>query len=166
MPFALLVVALLGGGLISLLVINTTLGATSFRITQLQSTNTRLSDQDQALQQAIAVEAAPSQIAHRAYALGMRWQSQLNYLNPVTGRIYQVGARGSGTVDPKVPRPAVTSGRFAMGGEHVKNGRTSTAGRKATARRTASGTGGKTRTQSRRGGARRSRIKARAGSGT
>jgi hypothetical protein len=109
MPFVLLVLALLGGGLICLLVINTTLGATSFRITQLQSTNASLSVQHQTLQNAIANEEAPGQIARRAYALGMRWQSQLNFLNPVTGRIYHVGARGLGTVDPLVPAATAKS---------------------------------------------------------
>jgi len=115
MPFVLLVLALLGGGLICLLVINTTLGATSFRITRLQSANASLSVQHQALQNAIANEEAPGQIARRAYALGMRWQSQLNFLNPVTGRIYHVGARGLGTVDPLVPaaKPSAKSGHQA-----------------------------------------------------
>jgi hypothetical protein len=124
MPFVLLVLALLGGGLICLLVINTTLGATSFRITRLQSANASLSVQHQALQNAIANEEAPAQIARRAYALGMRWQSQLNFLNPVTGRIYHVGARGLGTVDPLVPaaKPSARAktGRKAKSGHQAK----------------------------------------------
>ncbi len=164
MSFVLLVLALLGGGLICLLVINTTLGATSFRITQLQSINASLSEQDQALQQTIASSEAPGQIAHRAYALGMRWQSQLNYLDPATGRIYRVGARGPGTVLPLVPTSHVTSERAATGnGRSGKKGSpASKAGGTATARRSAPGSAGTTRSGLRHGGRRRLRTKTRA----
>ena len=164
MPFVLLVLALLGGGLICLLVINTTLGATSFRITQLQSINTGLSEQDQALQQTIASSEAPGQLAQRAYALGMRWQSQLNYLDPANGRIYRVGARGPGTVLPLVPASHAKSGLAATGnGRSAKKGSpASKAGRTATARRSGSGGGGTTRSGPRHGRTRRLRTKTKA----
>ncbi len=166
MPFVLLVLALLGGGLICLLVINTTLGATSFRITQLQSTNASLSQQHQALQQAIANEGAPGQIARRAYALGMRWQSQLNFLNSATGRIYQVGARGLGTVNPLVPSSAANSVRAATPNGRAKSGGSTRAGGKPAAGSSGSGSAGRTGTGSRHRGTRRPRPKASAGSAT
>jgi hypothetical protein len=81
MPFVLLVLALLGGGLICLLVINTTLGAASFRISQLQKTSARLSTQEQGLQEQVAVERAPAEIARQAYQLGMRVQTTTHILD-------------------------------------------------------------------------------------
>lgn len=102
MPFLLLVLGLLGGSLVCLLVINTTLGDASFRLNQLQSANTTLSEQQQTLQQAIAAAQSPNQIAQRAYDLGMRSQSQLSYLDLATGRTYRVGVRGPGMVEPSV----------------------------------------------------------------
>ncbi len=162
MSFVLLILALLGGGLICLLVINTTLGATSFQITQLQSTNASLSEQDQVLQQAIANSEAPGQIARRAYALGMRWQSQLNYLNPVTGRIYQAGSRGPGTVDPFVSASTANSGHGATSAG-AKHTRTSKSGRTAHGPGRAR-SGGKTRPGTRRRGTSRPRTQPTAGS--
>jgi hypothetical protein len=71
-PFVLLVLALLGGGLVCLLVVNTTLGASSFRISQLQSDNANLSLQEQTLLGEVAKERSPQGIEERAYQLGMR----------------------------------------------------------------------------------------------
>jgi hypothetical protein len=160
MPFVLLVLALLGGGLICLLVINTTLGATSFRITQLQSTNASLSEHDQALRQAIANSEAPGQIAQRAYALGMRSQSQLNYLDPANGRIYRVGARGPGTVLPFVP----SSGGAARSHQHTAKGNFAAKKRNATSKaggaaKAGAGSAGKSLSGSRHVGTRRPRPK-------
>jgi hypothetical protein len=85
-PFILLLLGLLGGGLICLLVINTTLAAASFRISDLQKGNVQLSQQEQDLQQQVATEEAPSTIERRAYELGMRPQSVLNFVDLQTGR--------------------------------------------------------------------------------
>jgi hypothetical protein len=89
MPFVLLVFALLGGGLICLLVINTTLATAQFRISNLQQGNTSLSQQEQTLQQQIATDEAPATIEQRARQLGMREQQRLTFLNARTGHIYQ-----------------------------------------------------------------------------
>jgi hypothetical protein len=86
-PFILLVLGLLGGGLICLLVINTTLATASFQINKLQQGNTGLLQQEQTLQQQIATEKAPGSIERRAYKLGMRQQQHLIFLNAQTGRI-------------------------------------------------------------------------------
>jgi hypothetical protein len=112
MPFVLLVLALLGGGLICLLVINTTLGATSFRISRLQSTGAALATQAQNLQQQIAAEQSPAQIARRAYQLGMRVQVNGNILDLRTLRTYQLPGQPSATVSlgaASTPSPAATA---------------------------------------------------------
>jgi len=81
MPFVLLVLALLGGGLICLLVINTTLGATSFEIDRLQQTANARSLQEQQLQQQLASDSTPARIEQEACALGMRPQQRLEFLD-------------------------------------------------------------------------------------
>jgi hypothetical protein len=88
MPFVLLILALLGGGLICLLVINTTLGATSFQIDRLQEAANAQSLQAQYLEQQIAAHEAPARIAQEAYALGMRPQQHLVFLDLRTHRVY------------------------------------------------------------------------------
>ena len=94
MPFVLLVLALLGGSLICLLVINTTLGAASFRISQLQKTGASLATQLQGLRQQVATEEAPAEIARRAYRLGMRTQSTVTILDLRTHRTYVLDGQG------------------------------------------------------------------------
>jgi hypothetical protein len=104
MPFALLVLALLGGGLVCLLVINTTLGASSFRITQLQRTNSSLTQQQRTLQGEIAGEKAPAHIAGLAQQLGMRSETSTSILDVGKHRTYQLagvaGATNGTTAGP------------------------------------------------------------------
>jgi len=90
MPFVLLVLGLLGGGLVCTLVVNTTLGAASFRLSQLQSENARLSLQERNLQGRIQNEQAPDEIAKRAYQLGMRAEPNATILDLRTGRYYRL----------------------------------------------------------------------------
>lgn len=99
-PFILLLLGLLGGGLVCLLVINTTLAAASFRISDLQKGNVELAQQQQDLQQQVASEESPSTIEQRAYQLGMRPQSVLNMVDLKTGRRYTspAGAAGAAAV--------------------------------------------------------------------
>ena len=83
----LLILGLLGGGLVCLLVINTTLSAASYQINNLQQGNTQLSQQQQALQQQIAKEEAPATIAEQAKKLGMVPEQRLSFVNARTGRV-------------------------------------------------------------------------------
>jgi hypothetical protein len=101
--FVLLILVLLAGGLICLLVINTTLGATSFRISQLQSTNATLSTQEQALRQQIAAEQSPALIARRAYELGMRVQQDGSILDLRTHRFDKLGSQQGAIVPLGAP---------------------------------------------------------------
>jgi hypothetical protein len=132
MPFVLLVLVLLGGGLICLLVINTTLGATSFRISRLQSTGAALATQEQALQQQIANEQSPAQIARRAYQLGMRVQVNGNILDLRTHRSYQLPGQASATVSlgaaatPSPTAAASSSGKAKTGTAKTGTAKTGT----------------------------------------
>jgi hypothetical protein len=87
--FILLVIGLLAGGLVCLLVINTTLAAAAFRITALQNGNAALAQQQQELRQKVAEEKSATSLERRARALGMRPQARPNFLNLRTGKIFR-----------------------------------------------------------------------------
>ena len=87
---------LLGGGLICLLVINTTLAAASYRINALQRGNTQAAQRVQELQQQVATEESPSSIEQRAQRLGLRVQPVLNFVDLRTGRSYTTPATAPG----------------------------------------------------------------------
>lgn len=99
-PFILLVLTLLGGGLICLLAINTTLGATSFQITRLQSTVNARMLQVQNLEQQIAKDEAPARIHQEAYTLGMRQEGELEFLDLRTLLVYGPTAAHGGVTAP------------------------------------------------------------------
>ncbi len=87
MPFVLLVLSMLGGGLICLLVINTTLDADQQRLNNLQQYLAAQQLQEQALQQQVASEQAPAWLESRARRLGMRPEQVLRFLDLRTGRV-------------------------------------------------------------------------------
>ena len=95
-PFILLLLGLLGGGLICLLVVNTTLAAASYRIDNLQRSNATASQQVQLLQQQVASEQSPGSIEQRALKLGMKPQQVLNFVDPKTGRRYTMPSKAEG----------------------------------------------------------------------
>jgi hypothetical protein len=94
-------VALLGGGLLCLLLVNTILAAGSFKITALQQGNVGLAQREQALQAKIAAEEAPSALALRARALGMVAPPLVHFLDLENGRIVSQPRRVPGV--PTVP---------------------------------------------------------------
>ncbi|MET9608356.1 septum formation initiator family protein [Streptomyces sp. NPDC006512] len=71
MPFVLLVVALLGGGLISLLLLNSALNEGSFQLSNLKKETTALTDEEQALQRDVDGYSAPDALQRRAHELGL-----------------------------------------------------------------------------------------------
>ncbi|MGW0191684.1 septum formation initiator family protein [Streptomyces sp. NPDC003362] len=81
-PFVLLVVLLLGGGLISLLVLNSALSEGSFKLDDLQRETKNLTDEEQALQRDIDAYSAPDALQHRARELGMVPGGDPAFLNP------------------------------------------------------------------------------------
>jgi hypothetical protein len=86
-PFILLLIGLLGGALVSLLVISTTLAQGAFQITSLQQQNANLTRQEQTLNNAVAQAANPSVIAQEAQQLGMRQNPNLSFIDLKTGKI-------------------------------------------------------------------------------
>jgi cell division protein FtsB len=86
-PFILLLVGLLGGALVSLLVISTTLAAGSFRIATLKQQNASLAREAQVLTDQVAKESSQAEIAREAQALGMRQNPGLRFINLRTGKI-------------------------------------------------------------------------------
>ena len=100
-PFIIFVTALLGGGLICLLVINTILATGSYQITSLQQAQAARAQQVQALKQQVAEDSAPSVIAKRALRLGMVEPPLTKFLNLKTGRINRQPATEPGI--PAVP---------------------------------------------------------------
>jgi anti-sigma factor RsiW len=86
-PFILLLVGLLGGALVSLLVISTTLAQGAFQITNLQQQNANLARQEQTLTNAVAQAAAPAVIGNEAHKLGMRSNPNLRFVNLKNGKI-------------------------------------------------------------------------------
>ena len=87
MPFILLLVGLLGGALVSLLVISTTLAQGSFRITSLQEQNAELARQAQTLTNQVAQAGNPAVIANQAEKLGMRPNPHLGFVDLKSGKI-------------------------------------------------------------------------------
>jgi hypothetical protein len=86
-PFILLLVGLLGGALVSLLVISTTLAQGAFRITSLQEQNANLAREQQTLTNEVAQAGNPAVIASKATQLGMRANPHLGFIDPKTGKI-------------------------------------------------------------------------------
>ena len=101
--FFFLVVALLGGALLCLLLVNTILAAGAFKITALQQGNVTLAQREQALQAQIAAEEAPSALAKRARALGMVAPPLVHFLDLKTGRIISQPRRVRGLPTFTVP---------------------------------------------------------------
>lgn len=95
-PFVLLLIGLLAGGLVCLLMLNTTLAQGAFQITGMQQRNATLSQQVQGLQQQTAQEEAPASIAKRAQQLGMRPVGRLHFINLKTGRMHSQPATEPG----------------------------------------------------------------------
>jgi hypothetical protein len=87
LPFVLLLCGLLGGALISALVISTTLAAGSFEISKLENSTTAQTKQLQSLQEQVAQAQSPPQIASRAAELGMRPVGQLRFVDLKTGKL-------------------------------------------------------------------------------
>jgi len=99
--FVFLVVALLGGGLLCLLLINTVLATGAFKITALQQSNVALAQREQSLQAQISAEEAPSALAQRARSLGMVAPSLIHFLDLKTGKIINEPRKMPGV--PNVP---------------------------------------------------------------
>jgi hypothetical protein len=86
-PFVVLLCGLLGGALISALVISTTLAQGAFQISKLQDSTSALARQKQALLDQVAQAQSAQVIEQRARQLGMRPVGELRFIDPKTGQI-------------------------------------------------------------------------------
>ena len=99
MPFVLLLCGLLGGALISALVISTTLAEGSFQITNLQHSTSSLARQRQTLEEEVAQAQSSPQIYQRAIQLGMRRPGELQFIDLKTGKTANDGPTWIGAVN-------------------------------------------------------------------
>ena len=89
-PFVLLLVALLGVGLITLLLLNTALSQDSFRLSDLRRQSAQLTDDEQGLERQIADLEAPARLAKMARSLGMKPSGNPIFLRTPDGRVIGV----------------------------------------------------------------------------
>ncbi|MEV7174220.1 hypothetical protein AB0O18_31550 [Streptomyces sp. NPDC093224] len=116
MPFVLLVVALLAGGLISLLLLNSALNEGSFQLSRLKKETTALTDEEQALQRDVDAYSAPDALQRRAHELGLVPGGSPVFLGPdgsVSGSAApaQAPAPPSPTLTPAPPAAQAGPGR-------------------------------------------------------
>ncbi|WP_240110782.1 septum formation initiator family protein, partial [Streptomyces sp. MUM 203J] len=104
-PFVLLVVLLLGGGLIGLLLLNTSLSQGSFRLSELRKKNTELTDEEQALQRDVDDRSAPDALERRARELGMVPGGAPAFLEP-DGSVHGLPTPAPTPPPPPTPSPA------------------------------------------------------------
>jgi len=100
-----LLLGLLGGGMVCLLVVNTTLAANSIEISNLQQQNAARSEQVQELQQQVASERSAATIEKEATRLGMRPDTALQFVNLRTKSIEGPSARTASTKTRHSGRP-------------------------------------------------------------
>jgi hypothetical protein len=93
-PFVMLLVGLLGGGLVCLLVVNTTLAANSIEIIKLQQSNSAGTARVQQLEQTVGAEQSAAAIEAKARKLGMRTVGMPTYVVLRTGSLAGNGASG------------------------------------------------------------------------
>ncbi|WP_086830953.1 septum formation initiator family protein [Streptomyces sp. NRRL B-24572] len=111
-PFVLLVFVLLGGGLISLLLLNSALNQGSFKLNELKVKTTELTDEEQALQRDVDDYAAPDALERRARELGMVPGGSPAFLGP-DGKVLgepsvAVAPKPTPKPEPKPKRPTNT----------------------------------------------------------
>ncbi|MBR8641187.1 hypothetical protein KEF29_22390 [Streptomyces tuirus] len=106
MPFVLLVVLLLGGGLIGLLVLNSALSEGAFKLDDLQRETKSLTDEEQALQRDIDAYSAPEALQRRARELGMVPGGDPAFLGP-DGTVKGVPSPAPGTPQSSAHIPLV-----------------------------------------------------------
>ncbi len=126
----LLLLGLLGGGLVCLLVVNTTLAANSIEITRLEQHNAASTQHVQQLEQVVAQESSAGQIAKEAKRLGMRPDTQLTFIDLRTkSLVTQPGLTGTeltgSLVATKLPKRGQAERRRSVtfsAGERVAGG--------------------------------------------
>ncbi|MGI8433415.1 MAG: hypothetical protein ACR2LE_01530 [Nocardioidaceae bacterium] len=105
-PFVVLLVGLLAGGLIGLLILNTTMQRGAYAASDLRARSAALGVRQQNLQMQVAALQQPQRVAQAALRLGMVRNDNPAFLSLVTGKI--VGSPQAGDVSdrPVVKLPA------------------------------------------------------------
>ncbi len=96
----LLLCGLLGGALVSALVISTTLAEGSFEISKLQNSTIAQAGSFSRSQEQVAQAQSAQQIATRAAQLGMRPVGELRFVDLKTGKLTTDGTNWPGYVPP------------------------------------------------------------------
>jgi hypothetical protein len=123
-PFVIVVVAILGAGLVGLLLLNTALAQGSFRIHDLQNRTAALQDREQQLQTAVDVAGTPAKLAAAAHRLGLVPATDPGFLRLSDGRV--LGEPQAATAAPK-PHKATASPAPSAGPSVQPSGRPSPA---------------------------------------
>jgi hypothetical protein len=105
-PFVLLVGAILGAGLVALLMLHTLAAQDAFRLHSLQKQSKTLADVEQQLALAEQQAEAPSALAARAKALGMVPTGELRIVRHRDGRIVGVATAAWTPAPTPVASPA------------------------------------------------------------
>jgi hypothetical protein len=118
-----LLLGLLGGGLVCLLVVNTTLAANSIEIFKLQKQNTARSDQVQELQQQVAAARSAATIAREAKRLGMRPDPELVFINLRTKKVEAPRGAAAAALAARLAAGLPTTGGRSSARSHGKSHR-------------------------------------------
>jgi|KBSSwiStaDraftv2_1062776.scaffolds.fasta_scaffold973810_1 hypothetical protein len=108
-PFVVLVAALLVAGLGGLLFLHTALAEDSFRLHDLQTHSALLANEQQALEQRLALEASPRRLSDRAQQLGMVRSENPAFIRLSDGRILGKPKAGVAPPPPPVASPSPSS---------------------------------------------------------
>jgi Tfp pilus assembly protein PilX len=106
-PFALLVLGVLGAGLVVLLMLNTAMDDNSIQMQQAQQKQAALTDREQQLSQQLAGLSAPSSLASQAAGLGLVPNPQPAFLNPSSGVV--LGTASPAPTPSPTPTPTPTA---------------------------------------------------------
>jgi hypothetical protein len=112
-PFVLLIVVLLSGGLLTLLMLNSSLNEGSFELSKIKKQTTDLTDEEQALQREVSGYEDPSALERRARGLGMVPGGDPAFLSP-DGTVRGVPGAPAPAPEPP-PRPTGTGAGASPG---------------------------------------------------
>jgi hypothetical protein len=105
-PFALLILGVLGVGLVGLLMLNTAMDENSVRTARAQQRQAALTDREQELSQQLAGLTAPGALASQAAALGLVPNPQPAFIDPSDGRV--LGSPSPAPTPSPIPTPTPT----------------------------------------------------------
>jgi hypothetical protein len=114
-PFALLVLAVLGAGLVVLLLLNTALDRGAFELNAGQKRQSQLTDEQQQLALRLGALSAPGPLASQAAALGMVPNPQPAFLDPGSGAVLGSPSAAPTTAPPSSPSPTPSGSPSASG---------------------------------------------------